>query len=60
LQRKLEERRQAAEQMQAATPVQPVVQQQTDPNIQFDGKSFTNGSKVKRSKAKQGKKGKKK
>lgn len=60
LQRKLEERRQAAEQMQAATPAQPVVQQQTDPNIQFDGKSFTNGSKVKRSKAKQGKKGKKK
>jgi hypothetical protein len=60
LQRKLEERRQAAEQMQGATPVQPVVQQQTDPNIQFDGKSFTNGSKVKRSKAKQGKKGKKK
>jgi hypothetical protein len=60
LQRKLEERRQAAEQMQAATSAQPVVQQTTDPNIQFDGKSFTNGSKVKRSKAKQGKKGKKK
>ncbi len=59
LQRKLEERRQAAEQMQNTVQVQQVVQEK-DPNIQFDGKSFTNGSKVKRSKAKQGKKGKKK
>ena len=65
LQRKLEERQaqQAQKQAQAQQAQAQAQQAQappTDPNIQFDGKSFSNGSKVKRSKAKQGKKGKKK
>lgn len=60
LQRKLEERKLLAEAAQAQAAQEQAAQQPTDPSIQFDGKSFTNGSKVKRSKAKQGKKGKKK
>lgn len=59
LQRKLEEKRKAEEaamqELIAATQVQkqePLIQ----PNANFDGKSFSDGSNVKRSKAKKGKK----
>lgn len=69
LQRKLEERKQAQAQAEALLQLHAQATSQVkasseapieDSAIQFNGKSFSNGSKVKRSKAKQGKKGKKK
>lgn len=63
LQRKLEERQAAMAAAAAATTPSTVGTVETSPlpsNIQFDGKSFSDGSKVKRSKTKPGKKGKKK
>ena len=58
LQKKLEERRQAQELLATLTPSGQVQasQVQAPENVQFDGKSFSDGSKVKRSKAKKGKK----
>lgn len=62
LQRKLEERKKAQEDAQALlaalTPQASAVSQesQASDNVTFDGKSFSDGSKVKRSKAKKGKK----
>ena len=53
LQRKLEERRQAQAQQVQQTQAQ---QAAGVSDIKFDGKSFSDGSKVKRSKTKKGKK----
>ena len=60
LQRKLEEKRRAEEaamqELISATQISDTASQIPNPSMKFDGKSFSDGSNVKRSKAKKGKK----